>query len=133
MEGIIPPLYLALARPHLDTAYGLRPPTARETSTNRSKPREVLVMVGGRHVCGGWVHVARMQKQGLLSCRQGGTRLPRASPLSQESPGDIVARPCSQEYSESTGGTSTSCSTRHSPKETALPMQAGRFCPWRQP
>lgn len=53
MEGIIPPLYLALARPHLDTAYGLRTPTARETSTNRNKPREVLVMVGGRRVYGG--------------------------------------------------------------------------------
>lgn len=55
MEGIIPPLYLALVRPHLDTAYGLRPPTAKGASTNRSKPGEVLVMVGGRcvRVCGG--------------------------------------------------------------------------------
>lgn len=102
---------------------------------NKQKQTQGGSSDGGWKTCiwGEGVRVARMQKQGLLSCRQGGTRVPRASPLAQGGPGDTVAKPCSHGYSESTGGTSTSCSTRHSPKETALPMQAGCFCPWRQP
>lgn len=62
---------------------------------NKQKQTQGGSSDGGWKTCiwGEGVRVARMQKQGLLSCRQGGTRVPRASPLAQGGPGDTVAKP----------------------------------------